>query len=212
MSYPAPPWNLQGFSLQALHLIDVDRVRPLIPDSLSILSIFPGKAIGGIYVASYESGSILKYNELIVVSALVYTTGKIGAWISHIYVDQLDSVAGGREIWGLPKQMAQFNWKQDKTLSVQVQQDGKELCTLSSQWQLPTWRQSLKIPVFSLMNDRLLTFQGDSEFKLFLAQVGLAVPQESPFAGLNLGNPWLGFYCNPIHLVAGIPSHLSSDT
>jgi acetoacetate decarboxylase len=46
---------------------------------------------------------VLEYNELIIIAAVLGYKGKFGAWISHIYVDNPDSVAGGREIWGYLK-------------------------------------------------------------------------------------------------------------
>jgi hypothetical protein len=205
MSYPAAPWILEGFSLQTLHLLDIERVRPFIPSELNIVSVLPGKTVGGVYVASYGAGSSLEYNELIVVSALLQRGTKIGGWVSHIYVDNPDSVAGGREIWGLPKQLAQFTWNVGKMPSVQVKQDDQPLCTLSSNWQLPGWQQPLSGPVFSLLKSQLLQFTGQGTLKLHLAGVDLVISSTSPLADLNLGRPWLGFYCEPIHLSVNAP-------
>jgi hypothetical protein len=210
MTYPAAPWNLQGFSLQTLHLLDVDRVRPLVPAQLQIFSVLPGKTIGGVYIASYGKGSTLEYNELIVVSGLVYRSGQIGSWISHIYVDNPDSVAGGRNIWGLPKQMAEFTWERHKTSSVQVKQGEQLLCNLSSEWELPGWQQPVAVSSFGVLNSELLTFSGQGTMKLHLAGTKLAVPPESPFGELNLGQPWLGFYSHFLDLKINAPSVVGS--
>lgn len=206
MSYPAAPWHLQGFALQTLHLLDVERVRSLIPAELKILSVFPGKTVGGLFVASYQGDSTLIYNELIVVNALVQRAGKIGAWVSHIFVDNPDSVAGGREIWGLPKQMAQFDWDLSSTPSVKVKQGDHLLCTLQTKWQIPGWQQPVTVPAFSLLHSHLLQFEGEGKVKLNLAGVDLAIPPESTFAELEMGQPWIGLYSNPIYLVANVPS------
>jgi hypothetical protein len=74
------------------------------------VSFWPGKTVGGIYVARYGAGSTLEYSELIVFSALARMAGRVGGWISHIYVDSEASVAGGQKIWGLPKERARFDW------------------------------------------------------------------------------------------------------
>ncbi|HVF16551.1 MAG TPA: acetoacetate decarboxylase family protein, partial [Steroidobacteraceae bacterium] len=58
----------------------------------------------------YGAGSTLQYHELIVAPALVRLGWRMGAWISHIYVDSEMSMLAGREIWGLPKQLAAFHW------------------------------------------------------------------------------------------------------
>ena len=103
MNYPAAPWKLKGYALQTLNLIEVEKARNFVPPELEIVSVLPGKTLGGIYLSAYQSGSILEYNELIVVPGLVRYQNKTATWISHIYVDDEKSVAGGREIWGLPK-------------------------------------------------------------------------------------------------------------
>jgi hypothetical protein len=78
MAYPPTPWTLQGYALLTSQLIDVERVRPLIPSELDIISVLPGKTLGGVYLSYYGSGSVLEYSELIVNAALVRCSGKIG--------------------------------------------------------------------------------------------------------------------------------------
>lgn len=68
----------------------------------------PGWTFGGVYCAHYGAGSTLEYLELIVIPGLVRRGHRLGAWISHIYVDDAQSVAGGRSIWALPKELAEF--------------------------------------------------------------------------------------------------------
>lgn len=112
MSYPQAPWILQGDAVQTLHLVNVEQVRSLVPLELDIISVWPGKTVASVYLSYYGSNSVLEYSELIIVPAVVSYQGKIGSWISHIYVDHVDSVAGGREIWGLPKELADFEWQE----------------------------------------------------------------------------------------------------
>ena len=45
------------------------------------------------------------YNEVAVLSALVYNGGRLGAWASHIVVTTPDAVQAGREVFGLPAQL-----------------------------------------------------------------------------------------------------------
>lgn len=204
---PLPPWSLQGHAIQTVHLINIDRVRPLIPAELDIISVLPGKTIGGVYIASYGQESTLTYNELIVVSGLVHQSNKVGGWISHIYVDHPGSVAGGREFWGLPKELAQFTWEtsKDNKISVQVSQDNTLLCHLNCQWQFPGWQQPLTVPVFSLLNSKLVMFEGQASFKHHLIGAQLDIPSESPFAPIEMGRAWLSFALEPLTLVAHAP-------
>jgi acetoacetate decarboxylase len=213
VNYPAPPWNLQGYALQTLHLISVENARPLIPLELEIVSVLPEKTLGGVYLSAYKSGSLLKYNELIVVPAFVRFQNKIGAWISHIYVDNEMSVAGGREIWGLPKEMAKFIWTKD---SVSVSQNERQLCrlnyqkewfSLSSLWKLP-----LSGDVFGGLGTDLLLFTGKFQAKLEMVKGNLEISSESPFASLNLKQPLFSVNCQQLELIAGEPKKIGNKT
>lgn len=203
MTYPQPPWALQGHTLVTLQLVDVAQARSLVPPELEIVSVWPGKTVGGVYIASYGLGSVLEYNELIVVAALTRCAGKFGTWISHIYVDNPNSVAGGREIWGLPKELAQFTWEQGPR--VRVHQGGQLLCGLNLEWQFPGWQQQLTGHSFSVLNTDLLYFKAQGELHFSLGGTKLQVPAESPFSKLGLNQPWLGFYCDHLLLNVDAP-------
>jgi len=86
MAHPPPPWHLFG------ELIIVPAlVRP--------------RALGGVMLANYTSGTLV-YRELIVFDRATPR----GMVVSHIYVDDEQSLSGGREIWGLPKELAEFEY------------------------------------------------------------------------------------------------------
>jgi len=203
MSYPQPPWTLKGYAIQTLHLVNVDRVRPLIPSELDIISIWPGKTLGGVYLSNYGSGSVLEYSELIVAPAVVSYRGKIGAWISHIYVDNADSVAGGREIWGLPKELAEFSWEQGERVT--VRQGNQKLCSLNYNRQSLAWRSRLGASSFSAKGSDLLIFPAELESLLGLIGSKLEVPAESPFSGIGLGQPFLTVRCEQMSLRVDAP-------
>ncbi len=203
MSYPQAPWTLHGYAIQTLHLVNIDQVRPLIPLELEIISVWPGKTLASVYLSNYGSGSVLEYSELIVVPALVNYQRKIGAWISHIYVDNADSVAGGREIWGLPKELAEFTWEQEKYVT--VHQENRKLCSLKYNQQSLAWRQRLSVSSFSAKDADLLIFPAEFESVLGLIGSKLEIPAESPFSGIGLGQPWLTVRCEQMSLRVDAP-------
>jgi len=208
MTYPQAPWTLQGYSIQSLQPVDIEQVRPAIPTELEIISVFPGKTLGGVYIASYDTGSSLLYNELIVVGALVRYANQVGAWVSHIYVDNPDSVAGGREIWGLPKQLAQFTWEQGSQKRVSVYQGNQLLCRFEYGWQIPAWRQPLEVTSFSTLDANLLSFEARASANFSLLRAELQVPSGSPFHHLNLAHPRLVFYADQLRLSVSSPQRL----
>jgi hypothetical protein len=70
---------------------------------------------GGAMLAHYAGGT-LAYHELIVF--------RPGLVVEHIYVDSAESMRGGRAIWRLPKQLAEFTYSRS---SVEVRQNGSRI-------------------------------------------------------------------------------------
>ncbi|MBW4620995.1 MAG: acetoacetate decarboxylase family protein [Cyanosarcina radialis HA8281-LM2] len=210
-AYPPTPWKLQGHALQTLHSIDIKNARPLIPSEFNIISIWPGKTLGGVYLSAYSSGSVLEYSELIVIAGVVSYAGKLGAWISHIYVDNPNSVAGGREIWGLPKELAQFTWQQEEDgWEASASLSSQELCRLSYSQTRFSWPLPFKGTVFSTLGTDILCFPGQLKSHLGLVRSNLTVPPQSSFAGLNLGQPWLTVYCDRLDLTVNAPTRVGA--
>lgn len=207
MTYPPAPWILEGYAFQTLNLVEIENCRSFIPSELEIVSVFPGKTLGGVYFSAYQSGSILEYNELIVVPALVRYQGKVGTWISHIYVDNQDSVAGGREIWGLPKEMAEFTWEKN---GVSVDRDNRQLCYFRHQqglFNLSTgWRQELSGKVFGGLNTDLLFFTGILKSYIGLVEGQLEIPSDSSLAELKLSKPLLSCKLTQLTLTVNLPT------
>jgi hypothetical protein len=205
MTYPPAPWSLQGFGLVSLNLIDSAQVRSLIPNEISVIDVWPGKTLGGVYLAFYGSGSVLEYNELIVFAPLVRYSNQFGSWITHIYVDHPDSVAGGREIWGLPKELAEFTWEQGKQPHVVVRQSDRILCALNYNQPLLLWQQQASANTFSTLHSHLLRFQGKAKFQVGITSGSLEVQPESSFHQLNLSQPLLMVYLKDLNLLADRP-------
>lgn len=211
MTHPPAPWKLNGSALLTLHWVDVERVRPLIPPELDIIELWPGKTIGGLYAASYGSGSTMHYSELIVVGGLTRYVNQVGSWITHIYVDNPDSLAGGREIWGLPKELAQFSWDAAKQ-SVQVYQGEQCLCQLSAGWKTPGLPLPLGAATFSVLRSDLLCFETKNKSSLHGVRASAQIPVTSPFSFLNLSQPWLGVAFDPLDIEVEAPRVVGETT
>ncbi len=207
MNYPPAPWNLYGNALQSFHLVDVEKAKAFVPAGLEIISVLPGKTLGCVYLSIYDAQSTLQYHELIVVPALVRYRDKIGVWISHIYVDHLESVGGGRNIWGLPKEMADFTWNDQ---SIKVAQGEHMLCQLQYEsFELPLsflGKTKISGDIFGGLAEDILLFQGEAEAWLKWVPCRLTIPSESPFAAIDLGHPWFAVRFDDLHLKANIPT------
>ncbi|MGF1498239.1 MAG: acetoacetate decarboxylase family protein [Elainellaceae cyanobacterium] len=210
--YPPAPWQLRGRAVQTLQPIDVAIARPTVPAELDIVQVLPGKTLAGIYFAHYGSGSDLEYYELIEVSAVVRYGDRVGVWISHIYVDNPHSVAGGRMIWGLPKELAEFSWRRGDRSEIIVTQAGKSLCRLAYSWRVPgIWQPWLPIAGFSTSSGELFWYSATAKAQPYLLpQVEMEIPGESPLMGLELSQPWLVFGVDQLHLTVREPMVVGS--
>jgi acetoacetate decarboxylase len=205
MNYPLAPWILKGYGFLTLHLVEVTQAEKYIPKDLEIVQVLPGKTIGGLVLGRYEPGSTLTYGELIVVPALVRQGGNIGAWISHIYVDDLTSVAGGREIWGLPKEEAQFFWQSEG--GAVVKQSDRLLCQFTPTWQINLWRQRGQFGTYCKLEE-LARFESEAIGNLALISTRLDIPTSSPFANLIKTQPWLALRAESLEITVAAPKRV----
>ena len=94
--YPPAPWRMVGqLWLSVFRLGEgVDERRPA--------------GVYGAAFVSYEPGSPLTYSELLVARPL-RTSGGRRVSITDIWVDSPSSLAGGRELWAIPKELCDFD-------------------------------------------------------------------------------------------------------
>lgn len=185
LSLPAP-WRLKGQALIQVQLLAIARVRPFVPPALVVVPVLPGRTLGGIYLASYEAGSTREYHELIVMPALVRQRGRVGGWVSHIYVDDQVSAAEGQEIWALPKQIAEFEQESGAHGEATVIRQGEQvLCVFEAGGLRSLTRLPVFAPIFSKRCSELLWFRGSGSARLGVGAGTVHVPAGSPFAALG---------------------------
>jgi hypothetical protein len=103
VSYPAAPWHMVGSLWLTLF-----RVREAVDD------LRPAGVYGAAFV-SYEEGSPLTYHELLVARPLSTDAHGRRVTITDIWVDSPASVAGGRELWAIPKGLCDFTFESSHT-------------------------------------------------------------------------------------------------
>ena len=96
VTYPAAPWPLSGSLWLTLFRLGADAG-----------TAHPAGLYGAAFV-SYEEPSPLTYGELLVARPLRSPHGRRVS-ITDIWVDSPASVAGGRELWAIPKQLAELD-------------------------------------------------------------------------------------------------------
>lgn len=188
MTHPPAPWRLRGEAAILLAPVRAATTRSLpLPPGLELVAL-GGWTVGGILLARYDETATLPYHELIVFSGLARPVGsaRAGAIVSHIYVDSERSVAGGRAIWGLPKELADFEWSPRR---VTVRQGGRTLLDARIRR-----RRGLRAPLpllapaFGTLRDAPARAVGRGILRGGPALARLEVPPQSPFAALGLGD------------------------
>ena len=102
-SFPPPPWHLRGEAV-----------------------LVGARGGRGLLLARYDDSATMAYHELIVFSGLRRRGRFVGFEVAGIWVDSASSLAGGRAIWGLPKELATFRWTPGR-VSV-ADREGLALC------------------------------------------------------------------------------------
>jgi hypothetical protein len=107
--YPPEPWHLRG--RMYLSVFGVPRATlPPLPAGVRPVTV-AGRAIVGAAWVRYEPGGTLSYRELL--SAVLVRGRGLGVTIVDIWVDDVRSRDGGRELWGIPKELARISMERD---------------------------------------------------------------------------------------------------
>ncbi|GHJ48020.1 acetoacetate decarboxylase [Catellatospora sp. TT07R-123] len=109
MAYPPQPWSLHGQLHVSVWLLPADRLPPIPAEvAAAVRPVRIGRyAVVGTAWVDYQQGGDMSYRELL--SAVLMRAGlRSRVTITHIWVDSADSRDGGRELWGIPKDLAEF--------------------------------------------------------------------------------------------------------
>ena len=103
VSYPPAPWQMVGSLWLSLF-----RVRDAVDE------LRPAGVYGAAFV-SYDEGSPLTYREFLVARPISTDRAGRRVTITDIWVDSPASVAGGRELWAIPKGLCDFTLESSHT-------------------------------------------------------------------------------------------------
>lgn len=133
VSYPPEPWHLGGQLLVSSFRLPVAElpaaVRHAVPDGHRLVAA-AGRTVVTAAVAHYAEGGVLAYEELLV-ALPVRARGAVRFTIPQIWVTSEHSRHGGRELWGIPKDLAAFDRRTaPRQVDVAMQLDGRAVASL----------------------------------------------------------------------------------
>jgi acetoacetate decarboxylase len=184
---PPAPWRLRGRLTIVPALVRLASAQARVGSGGRVVPVAPGRTLGGALLASYETGSTLRYRELLVASALVRRGPMIGLWADHVWVDSDGSLAGGRQIWGIPKRRSQFS--EPERGAVEVRTDDGALLKVCSGTPRALIPQPLFAPLFGTLGSEARWCLGRGIGLLGIARVRLHIPDRGVLAELELEWP-----------------------
>ncbi|MGW0364664.1 acetoacetate decarboxylase family protein [Streptomyces sp. NPDC002990] len=203
-TYPPEPWHLAGQMYLSLWLVP-RRALPPLPKGVRPLTL-AGRAVMGAAWVLYENDSVLRYNE--VLSAVLVRDGlRPRVTITDIWVDSPASMAGGRELWGIPKELAAFDITRDKDFQASARTDATAVCAAS-------FRPRIRLPgrwpvayrVTQQRGGQLRTSPVRSRSAVGLARANWRIPSGSPLRLPVGGPPLLSVALHDFSLTFGSPA------
>jgi hypothetical protein len=119
--YPPAPWQLQGQAHFHVLVVRAERLPPT-PDGFRPL-VLGGRGLVVVGWLDYRGGSVLRYGELLA-AVVGRWSGGLTATVTHMWVDSPASRAGGRELWGYPKELAEFELAIDPSGTARAREAG----------------------------------------------------------------------------------------
>ena len=197
------PWHLKGSGLMLLYKFSRQFIQasPFIPEKLK--ENFAG-GIGYVMLVNYKETPAGPYRELLFIPGKFRVGGKKRQVITKIYVDTQLSIDSGRANWGIPKEMAHFNWQNaGRQLNISVNHpDGQTILELQASKSLipiPVSTQILPIRLRQELNSQYFDVQptGQGWGKLIRLKK-LSIPNQFP--DVSQQRPLLGLWVEPFRM------------
>ncbi|MER5201305.1 acetoacetate decarboxylase family protein [Streptomyces sp. NPDC002755] len=185
--YPDEPWHLAGQMYLSLWLVPRAELPPVAPGTRHL--VLGGRGLVGAAWVVYEHDSVLHYNELLR-AVLVRDGARARVCITDIWVDSEISMAGGRALWGIPKEMAVFEVQRADATSCAAKTDQGTLAAgrYTERRSLPG-RWPLAFKLAQTLNGRMKTSRVRSSAALRLARAEWTAPADSRLGTLGRRAP-----------------------
>lgn len=186
--YPPEPWDLRGQLHASVFLVPLRAVpRDEVPPDWRPVRLGPLAVVGAAWV-SYEPGGVLSYRELMA-TVLARRGLRVAPSIARIWVDSEASRDGGRALWGIPKELAEFEFHgADFTAT----EDGHAIArgTVRPFAWLPG-RWPVRFTVAQILDGRVKVTPVRSRSRLGLSRARFAADPSGPLAFLARRRPVL---------------------
>lgn len=194
--YPLSPWDLTGHAYTGVWLLPKHLAPPPHNADTKAVTIF-GRVIVCAAFFVYEEPSPLTYDE-IMSTVLVRDRWRLRVSITHIWVNSPASRDGGRELWAIPKDLADFDVGQHASYAAQ----GIGSLMVNRVRRLP-FRVPLRFTTAQDRNGDLLVTPVSGAIRAGLAKSRWSFAADGPIGFLAGRKPLLTWAAKPFHLIFG---------
>lgn len=192
--FPAAPWIMRGGAWIGFFRSPTPVALPTgFTHVLGSRSVVIG-------LVRYRDGT-LRYDELFV-GSLARRGSRIGLHIDYMWVNDAASLWGGRRVWGMPKQLARFEWS---GATARIADDAGAIATLSIDPHTAfAPRLPMIAPAFGEVDGRIVFFVARAWARL--GRAGMRLGDWSPRFPYHIGSqPLASLAAKPFHLVVPPP-------
>lgn len=100
------PWHLRGRAYWLIYRFPEPFIREAFGGGVA-----PRGGLGFVGLVDYEHTDVGPYQELMLIPGKASYPGAVDYSVSHIVVDSAASMVNGRRNWGIPKGLADFDWR-----------------------------------------------------------------------------------------------------
>ena len=185
--YTPAPWTIRAEMHGAMLKMPPGSIpEELLPPGITVLRR-DGSAMLGAVWWDYRQGGTLVYREFLV-STMSRNPG-VGT-VLRIWVDSVQSMVGGRELWYMPKELAEFTFEHDPGFSATMRIGGREVVSyrFTPRWTIPA-RMPAKIATIQEADGTVRRTQAKFRFRFQTGRGKLLIPADSEVAFLRQGKP-----------------------
>lgn len=195
-TYPPEPWDLHGHAYVGVWLVPRDRAPlPHSPATRTVTIL--GRAVVCAAFFVYDEPSPLTYDE-VMTTVLVRDGWRPRVSITSIWVNSPASREGGRELWAIPKELADFEVARHSSYAAQ----GIGSLAVGRVRRLP-WRLPAAFRIAQDRSGTMLVSPVTGRIRLGLAAARWSLAGNGPLGFLAGRKPLLTLACHPFHLLFG---------